>query len=422
MKNYNDIQRINIVRYAYQNIRFYQKLAEQCKMNMDEAFDWNVQWDKLPVVSREMISNRMADLLDPRYVILENTPKMQSVFTSGTTGTCIQVSWLLEDIKTSLMPLWMNRYKRYNILPSDRLCTFYSARRYGKEDNWYRYSGNELAFAKENINEEKLSNIYSMLVENKIKWIIIQPSILGLLYSFIVKNNLPIWDELSYIEVTGEYMQESFYKKARQLFNIPILNQYGTYEVNTIAYGEGTGYLDVMSSNVYVEVVDEKGNILPDGIEGKICVTSLSNKAMPFVRYLTGDRGKIRAHVDNAGRKIKQVCLTKARCLDMIYLEGGMKVNPYVLQKAIEVANHIMDDEIIQFRFVQTAYDEIHVELVVYGDYIFDKVCQCIRDHIYQDELKEVNFYFERKEYMIQRDDKEKCGWFYSDIKPEKTQ
>lgn len=410
----NGIRRYGMAETAYRDVELYCRLARLHQIDV-ECFDWERKWEELPVITKGMISGRLADLLAPRYIFWENTPKMQSLFTSGTTGVCLEISWLLADMKMSLMPLWLRRAKEYGVLPGDRFCTFYSLRHYTGEENWYQISSNELAFAKEGLNEERLYDIYGMLVEERVKWMIVQPTILYLLYQFVVKNNLPVWKELAYIELTGECVQSNFYRKIREWFGVPVLNQYGTYEVNTIAYGESTDYLDVVSSNVYVEIVDEKGKVLPDGTEGDVCVTCLTNHAMPFIRYLVGDRGKMRDFLTAKGEKKRQICLTQARCADLIRLKNGTEINPYVLQKGVVITNQIMDDAVIQFRFIQIAYDVIIVELVTSGgSFSFNQICKCIRDHIFQKELQEIQFRFEKKEYLMFDPGKEKRGWFYS--------
>jgi phenylacetate-CoA ligase len=43
----------------------------------------------------------------------------------------------------------------------------------------------------------------------------------------------------------------------------------------------------------FIEIVDEKGAPVPAGIEGNIAVTSLTNYAMPLLRYWIGDRGAL---------------------------------------------------------------------------------------------------------------------------------
>lgn len=407
-------RRNTMAQYAYKEIEVYRQLASERGI-CPASFDWQEEWEKLPLLSKDRIVKRMADLAAPRYLFWENTPRMQSVFTSGTTGVCTEILWLVEDVKLSLMPLWMRRLKRYGISPKDRLCTFYSLTQYAKETDWFRSNDHELLFAKEELNEERLSTIYNTIKTYQVKWMILQPSILQLLYQFMKKNNLSVWDDLAYIELTGEFVSESFYQKMRKWFGISIVNQYGTHEVNTIAYGEGTEYLDIVEENIYVEIVDENGCTLPDGEEGNVCVTCLTNRAMPFVRYLVGDIGKIREYDTNSGKK-RQLCLTKARCMELIHLADGTDINPYVLQKAVEVTNHYMEGAILQFRFIQTAYDQIRVELVTEEEYAFDTICRCLEDHIYQEELKGIHFYFYKKEFMFYFNNEEKWGWFYSEV------
>lgn len=407
-------RRYKMAQYAYNEIEVYRQLASQ-KGICPSSFDWQKEWEKLPLLSKNQIVKRMADLAAPRYLFWENTPLIQSVFTSGTTGVCTEISWLVEDVKRSLMPLWMRRLKRYGISPKDRLCTFYSLTQYARETEWFHCKDHELSFAKEELNEERLSKIYEMIKKYQVKWMILQPSILQLLYQFMKKNHLPVWDDLAYIELTGEFVSERFYQRMRKWFGISIVNQYGTHEVNTIAYGEGTQYLDIVETNVYVEIVDENGCTLPDGEEGNVCVTCLTNRAMPFVRYLVGDIGKIRECDIGSGKK-RQLCLTKARCVDLIHLADGSDINPYVLQKAVEVTNCYMEGAILQFRFIQTEYDQIRVELVTGEEYAFDLICRCLEDHIYQEELKGIHFCFLRKEFLFNLANEEKWGWFYSEV------
>ena len=77
-----------------------------------------------------------------------------------------------------------------------------------------------------------------------------------------------------------------------RVFQCKVFNRYGSREVGDIAC-EGPGWegLWVAPWANYVEVVDEKGNRVPDGTEGEILVTSLTNFAMPLVRYRIGDVG-----------------------------------------------------------------------------------------------------------------------------------
>ena len=51
--------------------------------------------------------------------------------------------------------------------------------------------------------------------------------------------------------------------------------------------------MHIRENDLLVEIVDEDGNPLPDGEWGEIVITTLTQEAMPFVRYKTQDRGRI---------------------------------------------------------------------------------------------------------------------------------
>jgi phenylacetate-CoA ligase len=47
----------------------------------------------------------------------------------------------------------------------------------------------------------------------------------------------------------------------------------------------------VNAETLFVEILDDNNNVLPYGQEGRIVITSLFNKAHPFIRYDIGDVG-----------------------------------------------------------------------------------------------------------------------------------
>ena len=81
-------------------------------------------------------------------------------------------------------------------------------------------------------------------------------------------------------------------EKIERVFQCHVYNRYGSREVGDIAC-ERPGYrgLWVAPWGNYVEIIDSEGRRVPDGDEGDIAITSLTNFAMPLVRYRIGDRG-----------------------------------------------------------------------------------------------------------------------------------
>jgi len=72
----------------------------------------------------------------------------------------------------------------------------------------------------------------------------------------------------------------------QQVFGCKVFNQYGCREVPNIAWECRHGGMHIFTDMVYLESVSM-------GNEDRLLVTSLTNRLMPFIRYNTGDSGKL---------------------------------------------------------------------------------------------------------------------------------
>jgi phenylacetate-CoA ligase len=118
---------------------------------------------------------------------------------------------------------------------------------------------------------------------------------------FAERESLKVEPQAAVIASAGvlhPFMRETIEK----VFRTTVYNRYGSREVGDIAC-ERPGHrgLWVAPWGNYVEIIDDKGGRVPDGEEGDIAITSLTNYAMPLVRYRIGDRGVL-APRQSAGR------------------------------------------------------------------------------------------------------------------------
>lgn len=90
---------------------------------------------------------------------------------------------------------------------------------------------------------------------------------------------------------TSEMLTESDRYIIEKTLGAPVFDAWGLNDGGASAY-ECTAHagMHVDTTRAYVETVDDAGQPVWD-IPGHIVVTSLTNKAFPFVRYDTGDRG-----------------------------------------------------------------------------------------------------------------------------------
>ncbi len=113
----------------------------------------------------------------------------------------------------------------------------------------------------------------------------------------------------------------------------------------------------------YLEVVDPQGQRLPDGVEGEILVTSLTNHAMPLIRYKIGDRGVLttQAHDrDHGGQVLREVI---GRTMDFFKIPDGGLINP-----GFFMANLYYREWIAQYQVVQKGYQSVIYRIVKYTE------------------------------------------------------
>ena len=135
-------------------------------------------------------------------------------------------------------------------------------------------------------------------------------------------------------------------------FGCKVFNQYGSREIPNIACECRHGNLHVFTDMVYLEAVREDS-------EDKLLVTSLTNYLMPFIRYDLGDSGRLKDGDCPCGSPFPLLEMGVCRSNDLIRTRAGKVVYPsYFI--------HLLDglQGIRQYRFVQTAYDRMTLDLV----------------------------------------------------------
>jgi phenylacetate-CoA ligase len=109
----------------------------------------------------------------------------------------------------------------------------------------------------------------------------------------------------------------------------------------------------------YIEVVDGKGQPVPDGETGYIIVTDLTNYTMPFIRYRNEDMGRISKELCPCGRPSPVLEEILGRSTDLIRTPKGDIIHG-------EFFTHLFygQNEIRQFQVHQKSLDHIILRYV----------------------------------------------------------
>ena len=191
----------------------------------------------------------------------------------------------------------------------------------------------------------------------------------------------------------------------------PIINEYGASELDLIAFQNPSGQWQVNSETLFVEILDENDLPLPLGEKGRVVITSLYNKAHPFIRYDVGDIGVL-----SKESTLKKPLLEKliGRTNDMAILPSGKKaagLTFYYITKSI-----IEDDgNVKEFIVSQLKKDTFKITYVSTIDLSEEKT-QIITNEMERYLEKGLTILFDRQD-RLQRSKSGKLKQFSSLIK-----
>lgn len=192
------------------------------------------------------------------------------------------------------------------------------------------------------------------------------PSLLIEFARFVDEHNVNLTTlKLKAIICTGEQLEISQKEYLRQIFNCPVVNEYGSTEVGVIGFECSLGNLHEMSSNIYLEVLKDGIPVLDE--EGVVVVTELHALTSPFIRYKIGDRGVRCSAPCPCGLPYPVIKVLSGRIDDYILTPDGRKVYDailaYTLKKGIKKFKAVQR-EVRSLEIMIVADDELNDEMI----------------------------------------------------------
>lgn len=319
-------------------------------------------WDELPVMTKKEFQKPLTDRLSERF-----TPK--NIYINKTSGSSGDPFIFAKD-KFSHALTWANiiyRFGWFNINFNFSL----QARFYGipldfignKKERIKDLMSSRYRFTIFDLSDVVLEKVLVKFRQKKFNYINGYTSSIVLFAKFLQKKNIILKDicpTLTCCVVTSEMLFDDDKILLEKQFGVPVVNEYGASELDLIAFQNTDGEWQVNSETLYVEVLDDNNNALPNGKEGRIVITSLYNKAHPFIRYDIGDVG-ILDEKSTARKPILKKLV--GRTNDIAVLPSGKKspgLTFYYVTKSI-----IEDDgNVKEFVIKQTKIDTFDIEYV----------------------------------------------------------
>lgn len=392
-----------IVDFHLKNNSFYAALAGNTTAE---------NWENLPVLTKQNLQKPLVERLSKGYT-LKNVYVNK---TSGSSGT----PFVFAKDKYAHALTWSSIIMRFGWFGID-FNHSYQARFYGIPMDFIGYQKERLKdflsrrfrFPVFDLSDVVLEKFLKEFKTKKFDYLNGYTSSIVLFAKYLESKNIilkEICPTLKACFVTSEMLFESDKNLLKKQFGIPVINEYGASELDLIAFENPNGEWQVNAETLFVEILDENNNPVPNGTEGKIVITSLFNNANPFIRYEIGDIGIL-----DEKSTLQKPILKKltGRTNDIAILPSGKKspgLTFYYVTKSI-----IEDDgNVKEFIIKQIKLDSFEIEYVSDKELDIDQI-QKIQQAIDLYLEPNLNFIFTRKT-VLERTNRGKLKQFQSNL------
>ena len=146
--------------------------------------------------------------------------------------------------------------------------------------------------------------------------------------------------------LSTDYVPESIVADIEQTWGCRVYQHYGMTEMG---YGGGVecdahdGY-HLREADLFVEIVDPAtGRPLPDGVSGEVVVTTLTRRAMPLIRYRTGDMARFLPEYCPCGSTLRRLSKVQGRLANGATLGPLTRLHMAALDEAIFAIPEILN-------------------------------------------------------------------------------
>ena len=347
---YTETKKTEILKHHLHNTPFYRNLVgDQCQT-----------WEDLPVLTKQDLQQALKPRLSKGF----SAKNVHVHRTSGSSGTpfifakdkfCHALTWasITQLYSTSGIDLQNSYEARFYGIPNHGVARL-KERLKDRLSNRYRFSIFDTSAA-------NFESFISRFKKERFGHLNGYTSTLVLFARYLAGKKLVLKDlcpSLTHCIVTAEMLFKEDLELLQQQFGVPVINEYGASETGIIALGKAGGFLHIDSSLLYVEILGEANKPVAPGTSGKIVVTSLFNKAHPFIRYEIGDLGVLA--YQNGLPVLSQL---EGRVGDFALLPDGKKIPALAFYY---VTKEIMNDtaSVKEFKIIQNAPNHFSINYV----------------------------------------------------------
>lgn len=402
-REWQNKQKWDIAKFHYQNNPSYKKLVGNHFPN---------NWNDLPVINKN-------HFMDEKFNYIPKMYSSKNLYVGKTSGSSGQALTFYKNKYAHAMDwaLIFDRYGWYelNNKVEARFFGISSKANYKFKERFKDLIMKRYRFSLSDLSESGFESFIKILTTKKFDYLYGYTNTLLMFAKYLLSKKIMLKEinqSLKYCIVTAELLSGKSRRTLEKSFGLPIINEYGVSEIGIVGFDNPSG--DMIFSDE--TLVADSVNIESSNYDNLI-ITNLNNRAMPFVKYNTGDLATIiHNSKKNKNRIISNII---GRQNDMIHLSNGDKLPGFSIVKPFDYFlfenTHKFLEKIKEFIFRQNKSKEIILDLVIVDELDKNEI-EIIRQFLLS-ELKnkvEVKINIVDK---IKRHESGKLKQFISDIK-----
>lgn len=378
MAEYDFARRREMLRFAYENTKFYKKLYDDAGLRPDDIRTED-DWNSVPIVTKQMLREHLGDMKIDEGKSERFRRFAYKTASGGSTGFPV--------------PFYVDKREYGFIRPIDRWRTFgwWSGRKLGvilgeepclgqnmisiERFNTVKEFKHKLAreaAAQHMLPTEWMTlDLYDFSEEN-VAALTSRANEVGAFYAF---GYTGVMEDVAKLYLSGKVQRRfnlkflsvcatPLNKLSRSIieegWGCPVCDSYGSNETTSVAIECpcSSHNLHVLTDMKHVDLVDADGKSVPFGEEGTVVVTDFTNKVFPFVRYSLGDRTRFIKEKCSCGLPFPLIAPVQGRESDYLETKDGGKI--FGLCCTFDEHTH----SALRYQYVQHAPGRVSIRVV----------------------------------------------------------
>ena len=344
------VQRSEVVRHAFQSVPHYRKSLTETGIRLERLED-DAEWLRIPRIDKKLIQGNSAEFCS-------TTDSAGAVWarTSGSTGMPLRVL-LDRNVNAAAFALFWRAWgtggywhlgQRHAVLKGPLESGVWRINR--------KIRALEIVSAR--INEQSVDEVAQALRAYRPKFMRGYPSAMYLLCRLLEDRGQEV--HIPMVISGSETLSDYHRAKIEAVLGARVINHYTHWERSGSILECEAGAMHAQEDYGHHELLDAQGKPVGPGEEGEITVTGLHNRAMPLIRYRTGDMGVWGSSTCSCGRVFPIIEHLSGRAVDSLIRQDGVLVSGRSVTNVI--ARELKDARYIQM--VQRSAGVLTVKVV----------------------------------------------------------